>query len=397
MDELVTSLTHQDIHDVCVISARHLCQNKLKQLLNVVIHEFSRNYMNTHLCSVLFLHSRLQKIVENMNLKGQRFAYQNRMIRICICELFVYLAQIPRKSIADVPKLKDLASPASYNPDVIFHVPYVIKNNYYIDITSYMDLLLSYYIDEPDINEKLRQLLYCLITKDFESIRTHLQWIVYRTRSTSLTNNIHLEDDMFIEPKYENGMVLKYRYDFVWLLFFITVRSAPNRVKTWCKRLMLIYFTNFTKSVKSARMNLLYLAYQLTTSTDHRFEHIFDDTNRFYNKLVLQCALKIDFIYDEMAEKYGNIDLGKEVVSKKSKMESGSSNERPSNEATVNEASDSSSTCYQQVLFSAPIKDKTIALNLKHILQAHKARIQREADWNKKSITINAHKSICVQ
>ena len=396
MDELVTSLTHQNIHDVCVISARYLCQNKLKQILNLVIHEFSNNYLNTHLCSVVFLHSRLQKIVDNMNLKGQRFAYQNRMIRICICELFVYLTQIPRSPIVDGPKSKDPSTPTSYNPHVIFHVPHVIKNNYYMDITMYMDILLSYYIDEPDINEKLRRLLYCLSTKDFENIRTHLQWIVQRTRNTLLTNNIHLEDDMITESTYENGIVLKNQNDFVWLLFFITVRSAPKRLKMWCKRLMKIYFTNFTKSVKSARMNLLYLAYQITINAD-QFEHIFDETNRFYNKLVLQCALKIDFIYEEIAERYGNIDLCQEVVSTKTKKGTSSSNEGPG-ESIMNEVSDESdSTYYQQVLFSAPIKDKTMALNLKHIIQAYKTRLQREGDYNKKTITINSCKSIHAQ
>lgn len=397
MDELVASLTHQNIHDICVISARYLCQNKLKQILNLVIHEFSNNYLNTHLCSVVFLHSRLQKIVDNMNLKGQRFTYQNRIIRICVCELFVYLAQIPRSPINDVPKVKEPVNPVSYSPHVIFHVPYVIKNSYYVDIATYMDILLSYYIDEPDINEKLRRLLYCLSTKDFESIRTHLQWLVQRTRSTSLTNNIHLEDDMVTDSKWEQGTIVKNQNDFVWLLFFITIRSAPDRLKIWCKRLMMIYFTNFTKSVKSTRMNLLYLAYQIAISAD-QFEHIFDDTNRFYNKIVLQCALKIDFIYEEMAERYGNIDLCREAASKKGKMEPSSGGNVPPNESTINEGTDlTDSTYYEQVLFSAPIKDKMMALNLKQIVQAYKTRLQREGDWTKKTIRINSSKSICAQ
>lgn len=397
MDELVMSLTNQNIHDVCVISARYLCQNKLKQLLNVIIHEFSSNYLNTHLCSVLFLHNRLQKIEDNMNLKGQRFAYQNRMIRICICELFVYLTQIPRSPITDVPKVKEPITPTSYNPHVTFYVPYVNKNIHYIDITSYMEILLSYYIDEPDINEKLRRLLYCLSIKDFENIRTHLQWIVQRTKSVSLTNNIHLEDDMISESRCDTGIVLKNQNDFVWLLFFITIRSAPERLKIWCKRLMKMYFTNFTKSVKSTRMNLLYLVYQITISAD-QFDRIFDDTNRFYNKLVLQCALKIDFIYEEIAERYENIDLGQDVVNTKTKKIGTILSNEESCESVMSEASDSSdSTYYQQVLFSAPIKDKTMALNLKHIVQAYKVRLQREGDWNKKTITINSCKSIYAQ
>jgi hypothetical protein len=243
-----------------------------------------------------------------------------------------------------------------------------------------------------------------------EGVRDHLLWLVARTRSTNLTNNI-LDEAEFKELKEDMGESVKsMATDFVWLLFFIAIRSASEPSKTWCKKLAGIYFTNFTKAVKQVRMNLLLMAYQIGLTSSSEFGHAFDTKNRFYNELVLQCAFKIEYIYEELAGRFEHIDLvpkSRTPRGRKDGVSGGSMTTMGTDMGmgmgmdmgmdmgieTQSRGHSDGPSYYEQMLFSAPTRDDDAIEHSKRIIGAHRMKMIR-GDVGKKQILLTTTKNI---
>ena len=404
MDELLQAMYENNLHDVCLMSAQQICQNKLKQLLNLAIHEYANNYLNINLCSISFIFDRLRKIIQNM--KDLKKGYHSRIIRISICEIFIYLIQIPRYPIAIVSNFKGEPSiPKGYHDGIIFHIPYnQCVNSTHIDSNRCIDILKSYFIGERNVESKLSRLLYCVTKRDFEGIRTHILWIIHRTKTIALTKNISFslnDDNTEASTTDKNDGVTN---DFVGLLFLIAICSSPKEHQPWCNKLAYIYFTNYAKSTKISRINILFLAYKICICSMEQFDRVFNIKNKYLNKTVLQCALKIDYIYQDICDKHESINIYDEnILNKKKELyrtdreyinecENNEDNEDNEIHKEAKHSTQNMIDYYQTVLFSAPLKDKAVVSNLNRIKEACKIKIEQFPENSRKFVTINGSK-----
>lgn len=278
MNDLENHIISRDILKTCQTVAQYGCKKKVKPLLTFLITQYSDYYMNDNVMFIQFMVDRILSIQECSH------SISKRIVRISLCELFVALLQLPRK-----PKIKMIKTLKkridSNNIDIPpFHM--LFRNKMISSMTYLSGLKQLCNLDNTHLS-LIHSLLYYCKQDHKPNIITEKLSILYRYKAIINLQKLKQQSELLDFKEHFQDI---FPDNFYSVLVFICL-SISNRFD--CMYVLYLFMLK-------PHFNLLLLAFNIA-STPY-FEQIYSTKNTFYLPVVLQCAMKVDYLYNEMCQ-----------------------------------------------------------------------------------------------
>jgi hypothetical protein len=129
----------------------------------------------------------------------------------------------------------------------------------------------------------------------------------------TLPHQIELSEILDSENTILNSSMKKFPH--IWLLIYLCISLSSNDKKTIVEKKLYLYARSITTtSILTKRFNLILSAFTYAFCDIPQYH-----TNQLYTPIVAQCALKVDYIYQEKMEEYNKLSLDEEFEIKKEK------------------------------------------------------------------------------
>jgi hypothetical protein len=358
MDDLQTYLISNDLNNLCYSVADKVCGNKIKELIIFFVNQYAEHYLDNNSHSLILIYNRIHKLEYeiksffssktpvNKHIRSVKFLCNKRIVRITLCELFVILVQTKRfDNTYRNSKIKEYNDTLSRYTDRHVNSKMVLQfRNNYINLNSYLNHISEFVLVvlSDDVIYYIKQLVYqCVHEKQSHLIcellnllhnKKELQHLLH-IRPT-LPQQIEFSPILESENTILNSSMKKFPH--IWLLIYLCLSLCPNDKKSIVERKLYLYTRNITTtSILTKRFNLLLSAFTFAFCDIPQYH-----TNQLYTPIVAQCALKVDYIYQEKMEEYTKLSLEEEFQMKKEKEDKQKENQHMKE--------------YNSVLFSLP-------------------------------------------
>lgn len=337
MDDLQTYLISNDLNNLCYSVADKVCGNKIKELILFFLNQYAEHYLDNNSHSLILIYNRIHKLEYEINsfntskspvnkhVRCVKFLCNKRIVRITLCELFVILVQTKRfdnryrnLKIKEYNETLSRYSDRQMDTNMVlqFRNNYINLNNYLNHISEYVLVVLS-----DDVIYYIKQLIYqCVYEKQPHLIcellnllhnKKELQHLIH-IRPT-LPHQIELSEILDSENTILNSSMKKFPH--IWLLIYLCISLSSNDKKTIVEKKLYLYARSITTtSILTKRFNLILSAFTYAFCDIPQYH-----TNQLYTPIVAQCALKVDYIYQEKMEEYNKLSLDEEFEIKKEK------------------------------------------------------------------------------
>ena len=270
MKDLEQHLITKNILGICNTVAQYVCKKKTKQLLSFFLSQYNEYYMNNNLLCMRFICCRIQ------TLQKHSYSYTKRIVRVTICELFIMLCHLPRYAKIN------MISNRKYKGDSFTKFPIRFRGKT-ISNTSYIQGIKHLCNLEGEYEELLNSLLYCCVILYDPSAITTILSKLFRLKTIIKFNMLKHQ------PELEG---IDINDNFVSILCFICLSLCNDDGRyVHCKHI--IHMTMIKPG-----FNMLLMAFNIMSCTD--FESKYTDKNSFYFPIILQCCVKIEYIYQEL-------------------------------------------------------------------------------------------------
>ena len=315
MKEIEHSLKTKNITEVCYNVVNYVCKNKVKDLIRFYINQFASFYISNNIHVIFAIWKRLKRIsdiVEYSSEKELKTLFNKRSVRINICELYVILGQMNRPMNAlqfrnTRQKFEDIDCP--------MHFTIRSENGTIIDVHNFL-----YEMKIPHHKfEMFKKLVYVCTT----------------FQNNQLCNMLN----GFLNDKDLNASLEAYNESIYELLFRIcNLLCLPER-RHICKITQNMFnLYNNSKICNTIRFNLLLMCYDY--SFCHNLYSKYEYANKYVKPIVIQTAIKIDYIYCENQKDFPKLSL--------------SDNNEKNNSNKKDENGCEEKSFYEIVLFSTP-------------------------------------------
>jgi hypothetical protein len=329
MKDIEYSLRLNNVTEICYHVVNYVCKNKIKDLARFYINQFSSFYITSNIHVIFGMWNRLRRIsyiINNSSDKDLKTLFNNRSIRINICELFVILSQINRSvNLIQFRKPRQQIETLEYPNKFTFRSP---DGN----ITIVDDFLSNMNIPYHKV-EIFKHLVYiCNTSQKKNGICTTI-------------NSILNDKDLIyhLEAHHQN----------IYTILFQLCKSlcVHNRLPL-CKILENMFnLYNNSKICDTHRFNLLLMCFDYAFCDEVFLKY--ECTNKYIKPIVIQTAIKIDYIYSENQKDYPKICLLGNVKDNKKINNIISKKDEKTQMKDIAKADDE--IFYKVVLFSTPL------------------------------------------
>jgi hypothetical protein len=293
MNDLENHIISRDILKTCQTVAQYGCKKKVKTLITFLITQYSDHYMNDN---VMFIHFMVDRI---LSIQECSHSISKRIVRVSLCELFVALLQLPRKpKIKMIKTLKKTIE--SNNIDIPpFHMSF---RNKMISSMTYLSGLKQL-CNLDDTHQSLIHSLLYYCKQDYKpNMITEKLSLLYRYKAIINLQKLKQQSEL---SEFKDNFQDIFPDNFYSVLVFLCL-SISDRFQCWYVLYLFMLKPHF---------NLLLLAFNIA-STPH-FEKVYSTKNTFYLPVILQCAMKVDYLYNEMCQTdFTTLTLEQEAIDK---------------------------------------------------------------------------------
>ena len=287
MNDLENHIISKDILKTCQTVALYGCKKKVKPLITFYISQYSDHYMNDNMLFIQFMYDRIQSIQDAC------YSISKRIVRVSLCELFVALIQLQRQ-----PKIKMLSS--KKNNDFVtkpFHMSFrntMMKSTTFISGVKQLCNL-------DDMHEKVIHSLIYYYVHDYQpKIITESLSTLFKYKAIINLQKVKQQPELTeIKEKLSDN--------FYSLLVFLCISLCKDvKRKTICESVLSLFLLKPT-------FNLLLLAFNIGMTPS--FNKVYSMKNTFYIPVILQCTIKVDYLYQELCQtEFSNLVLDKEKL-----------------------------------------------------------------------------------
>ena len=294
MNDLENHLKSQNIMKTCETVAHYVCKKKSKQLVSFLLVQYGNHYLNDNVECIHFLHDRIRTI------RNHSFSGSKRIVRVSMCELFVVLLQLNRQSkIKMMTTKRDFMKHSSVPQQFPIHF-----RNKVISNSSFMNGIKNL-CNLDDTHEKvIQQMVFSCKVEYDPTLITHCVSTLFRYKAIVKVAKIKQQPEM-------EGLKDQLGDHFISVLAFICLAllsGREDRVKrSYCEYI-------FDLIMIKPSFNLTLLAFSVMACP--HFNKVYCTKNTFYHPIVLQCAMKVDYIYKDLCEHdYPKFSIEDESVS----------------------------------------------------------------------------------
>ena len=291
MNDLENHIISRDILKTCQTVAQYGCKKKVKPLITFLITQYSDYYMNDNVMFLQFMVDRILSIQECSH------SISKRIVRISLCELFVALLQLPRKP--KIKMIKTLKKGIESNTSDIppFHMSF---RNKMISSMTYLSGLKQLCNLDDTHQSLIHSLLYYCKQDHKPSIITEKLSILYRYKAIINLQKLKQQSELF---DFKDHFQDIFPDNFYSVLVFICL-SLSDRFE--CLYVLYLFMLK-------PHFNLLLLAFNIASTPN--FEQIYSTKNTFYLPVNLQCAMKVDYLYNELCQtEFTNLSIEHEKI-----------------------------------------------------------------------------------
>ena len=325
MNEVEQLLKSKNITELCYIVVNNVCKNRVKDLTRFFINQFSSFYISNNIHVTFAIWKRLKRVSDvvcHSSEKDSKTLFNNRSIRINICELFILLSQINRSPTAlqfrnTRQKMEEMDCP--------MHFTIRSDDGSIIDVHNFL-----YDMKIPHHKFQLfKQLVYVCSTFQNNHLCAMINGIL---NDKELTSGLEAYNESI--------------YD---LLFKIcSLLCLPER-RTVCNIMENMFnLYNNSKICITTRFNLLLMCYDYCFCRNTYSKY--DYNNKYVKPLIIQTAIKIDYIYCENEKNFPKLRITGEKEISKSECKKNKKEEQMNGNSNQNEER----SFYEMVLFSTP-------------------------------------------
>lgn len=294
MNEVEQLLKSRNITELCYIVANYVCKNKVKELSRFFINQFSTFYISNNVHVLFAIWKRLKRVsdvIDHSSEKDSKTLFNNRSIRINICELFILLTQINRSPNAF--QFRNTRQKID-KMDCPMHFTLRSDDGTITDVHNFL-----YEMKIPHHKfELFKNLVYICST--------------FQNNQLCMILNGFLNDMELISNLEAYSISI---YD---MLFKICYQLCLPERRNVCKIMENMFnLYNNSKICCTLRFNLLLMCYDYCFSSDIYSKY--DYSNKYVKPLIIQTAIKIDYIYCENEKNFPKLSISedKETCSKK--------------------------------------------------------------------------------
>lgn len=318
MKELEHSLKTTNLTEICYNVVSYVCKNKIKDLVRFFINQFACFYLSNNVHAIFAIWKRLKRIsdvVNDSSEKELKTLFNKRSIRINICELFVMLTQMDRPFNAlqfrnTRQKIEDVECPINFTIRSI--------DGTIIDVHKFL-----YEMKIPHHKfEMFKRLVYICTT--FQN--NHL---------CNTLNGLLNDKELNYSLEAQNESI------YVFLFRICHLLCLPERRKI-CKIMESMFnLYNNSKICNTTRFNLLLMCYDYSFCRNLHSKYDYD--NKYVNPIIIQTAIKVDYIYCENQKDFPKLSLS-----------DGDNYTETGNKKGDNDKNNANKSLYEMVLFSTP-------------------------------------------
>ena len=293
MNDLENHIISKDVLRTCQTVAQYACKKKCKTLITFLIGQYSDYYLNDNVLFIQFMVNRIRSIHECSH------SVSKRIVRVSLCELFITMLQFQRK-----PKIKMISTNKTQPCSVpAFHMSF---RNRMITNSTFMSGVKQL-CNLDDTHEKIVNSLLFYCKRDYQSSKiTEILSTLYRYKAiirlskvTQQEEMVQISEDMYQLPDNFNSILI---------FLCVSVCQSNTLRKSLCTDVLRLF-------IIKPSFNLLLLAFNIGLTTS--FERYYGFKNNFYLPVVLQCAIKVDYLYNELIlTDFPKIILEQECVEK---------------------------------------------------------------------------------
>lgn len=337
MDDIQTYLISNDLNNLCYSVADKVCGNKIKELIVVFVNQYAEHYLDNNSHSLILIHNRIHKLEHEINIyctnkrpankkeRGVKELCNKRIVRITLCELFVILVQTKRfDNTYRNTKIKEYNETLSRYTDRHINSNMVLQfRNNYVHLNTYLNHLSEYVLVvlSEDVIYYIKQLVYQCVHEKQSNLICELLNLLHNKKELqhllhvrpTLPQQIEFVPILESENTILNSSMKKFPH--IWLLMYLCLSLCPNDKKSIVEKKLYLYTRSIiTTSILTKRFNLILSAFTYAFCDIPQYH-----TNQLYTPIVAQCALKVDYIYQEKMEEYTKLSLDEEFQMKKEK------------------------------------------------------------------------------
>lgn len=279
MKDLEEDLISKDIMKICTTVAHYVCKKKTKQLVMFFITQYNDYYLNDNVMCIRFIYDRIS------TLQNHSYSYTNRIVRVTIVEMFVMMALLQRN-----PKIKlqirsgSNTSKITETPKLLFQKQFpILFRGKTISCRTYLHGINRMCNLDSKTEATLQELIYhCVYDYQPEIITKSLSELFRCKAIVKLTT---------LKQQYEVSDI-NLQDSFISVLSFVCLSLCNDEKKAQhCKHL-------FHLIALKPNFNLMLMAFNIMACND--FHRKYTNTNSFYFPIILQCSMKIEYVYDEL-------------------------------------------------------------------------------------------------
>ena len=286
MKDLDDAISKKKTVLICELVTTYMFKNKTKQLIKFFIDQYNRFYVNQYLLVIPFFNSRIQTI------RKHNYSITHRITRISMCEIFVLLSQIPKHD--DSSMLQKNHEPIAKDYCFLVQV-----RDTTIDCNTFVQYVLQF-IHEPcqQIRYSLNNLVKAIVSGNSREITYELSYI-YESKSNIDTSKLQSEPELQSISLSNDSCITTF-------LIYVMLLLCSTERKWICVQMseLLLY------DVQRKHFNMLLQIYDVAFNKELYRQYVFQ--NPYYTTTVLQCTIKIDYLFETIGVNYPKIKIQKE-------------------------------------------------------------------------------------
>jgi len=283
MKDLENALSSKDIVHICHLITTYMLKNQCKKLVKFIVDQHNRFYLDTHLRVIPFIVSRIKTIRSN------EYKVTKRINRVSICELFVMLSQMPRHQSTSLEQKTYIPSEQQYR--------FIVKvRNTTVDCNTFVKYIMRFISDaDHTFTHSVLSLIKHCVSYNQKGIIYELSHL-YKSKAVV---NVSL---LQAEVEFEGIDVSNYNSVTVFL-FYLMLFICPSDRKWICKNIVELCLQNLQKK----HFNIVLMGYDIAFCLDLYTNYHMH--NPFYTSTVLQCAVKIDYLFESLANDFPKVKI----------------------------------------------------------------------------------------
>lgn len=325
MNEVEQLLKSRNITDLCYIVVNNVCKNKVKDLIRFFVNQFSSFYISNNIHVIFAIWKRLKRVsdvVQHSSEKDSKTLFNNRSIRINICELFILLSQVNRS-----PTVIQFRNTRQKMEEIDCPMHFTIRSDDGT-ITDVHNFLYNMKIPHHKF-ELFKKLVYVCSTFQNNHLCAMINGLL---NDKELTSSL----EAYNESIYE-------------LLFKICYLLCLPERRNVCKIMENMFnLYNNSKICNTTRFNLLLTCYDYCFCRNMYSKY--DYSNKYVKPLIIQTAIKIDYIYCENEKNFPKLCISEEKEVSKNECNKDKKEEQQNSHSSKGEEK----SFYEMVLFSTP-------------------------------------------